>query len=364
MDDLDEAPIDPALEPKRKAPKRKDVFDNQRMTDLTKQWQALMKEDPPKRHEAMPLLEEIIKGCQNMIPQFAQYEGFSRTVDVETLTAAASARIERYLLTFDPNRISANGLFSYLSKCFKNVFRTEASKVNQYRKYFHATGDNLEKFYGEEDFRRYRNEALEEVKSDIKELTCRWGDLQEIGALRFILTCLVEEREDSIKETPTTVRERIIRSVSFAWAVSPDMARFLYQWAVYALRDALYHKTSPRFTQQDVLRHAESYTFIPELIDIVGWEKTKELMVKLGGVRLRLPTIQQMGKIHEKHLLWVDIQREGEDPDTIEKIGKRRGYSSKTAQQVFEDMSDVMDHRRMGDHPIFGEPEASPNSEE
>jgi hypothetical protein len=241
---------------------------------------------------------------------------------------------------------------------FKNVFRTEASKVNQYRKYFHSTGENLEKYYGEEDYRKFRAEAAEEVKSNLKELTCRWGDLQEIGTVRFILMSLLEDREETAKETPTVVRERIIRSAGFAWCVSPDLARYFYQWAVYALRDALDHKISVRFTLQDVLRHAESYTFLPELIDIVGWDRAQELFVKLGGARIRLPTVQQLGKLHEKYLLFADIQREGEDPDTIEKVGRRRGFSSKTAQQAFEEMSETLDHRRLGDNPIFGEPEA------
>jgi hypothetical protein len=498
-DELDEKPV-------KEPSKGQHIFANAELTKIAIQWKEMIAQN--KREEAMPLLEALIRGCQEMLPRLAQYEGFHRTVDVETLVASASSKIERWLLLWDPNYKSSNGLFSWLSTCFsgscmvslsdgtsmrideivegklkvnvlsfdektgkivpkpvvgwhrnsaqigewrqlilgdltvfgprtawvtaahpmwtqrgwvkiddltegdtlitqdlsplswtinkdiseitssddlrwkydltvqdthtfivqdvivhncaKNAFRSELAKVNQYRRYIHSTGENLEKFFGEADYSKYKDEAKQEVKAHLGEITARWGDLQEIGAVRFILDCLVEERQKAPEEpdeSATATRERIIRSASFAWCVSPDLAKFFYSWALYALRDSMYKKIYIPFTEEDVLRHAESYTHLVDFMDIVGWDKFKRVIATLGGNRIKLPTLQQMGRLHENYQLSLEIRETGDDPDTVVKVGKKRGRNAKTAQEVYSEMSDLMDHKRCGEHLVYEEAE-------
>jgi hypothetical protein len=242
--------------------------------------------------------------------------------------------------------------------CAKNAFRSELAKVNQYRRYIHSTGENLEKFFGEDDYSKYKDEAKQEVKSHLKEITTRWGDLQEIGAVRFILDSLVEERQkapEEPEESATATRERIIRSAAFAWCLSPDLAKFTYSWAVYALRDSMYKKIYIPFTEEDVLRHAESYTHLVDFMDIIGWDKFKRVIALLGGNRIKLPTLQQLGRLHENYQLSLEIRETGDDPETVAKVGKKRGRNAKTAQEVYAEMSDLMDHKRCGEHLVYEE---------
>ena len=48
-------------------------------------------------------------------------------------------------------------------QCAKNAFRSELVKVNQYRKRYHVTSDNLEKFYGVEDHEVDKHDVAKEV---------------------------------------------------------------------------------------------------------------------------------------------------------------------------------------------------------
>jgi hypothetical protein len=356
MDDTD------PLAPEKPKPTGQHIFDNTHLEEVAKEWKKMVAQN--RRNEAMPLLEELIKGCQDMLPRLAQHEGFHLTTDVDTLNAAANSKIEGWLMAWKPDyknattqKAAAHGLFSFLSKCAKNAFRSEVSKVNQYRKHFYATGENLEKFYGESDYHKFKDEATQEVRSHLKDLVVRWGIEQEIGCVRFILESITEEKPPGVNEdeSATETRERIIRSAAYAWCVSPDMAKFFYSWAVYALRDALYKKAYPPFSEEDILRHAETYTHLPDLMDIIGWEKFKHVIATLGGTRIKLPTMQQLGRLHENYRLSQAIKDEGEDPDTVERVGKRSGRSQKTAQQVYLEMSEVLDHKRCGEHPVFAD---------
>ena len=301
-----------------------------------------------------------------MLPRLAQYEGFHLTVDVETLQAAASAKIEGWLMAWKPDyknaagNKAAHGLFSFLSKCAKNAFRSELSKVNQYRKHFYTSGENLEKFYGETDYHKFREEATQEVRDYLKDLSVRWGVDQEMGCVRFIVDSITEEKPPGVEEdeSATETRERITRSAAYAWCVSLDLSKFFYSWAIYALRDFMYDKIYIPFSEEDVLRHAESYTHLPDLMDIIGWEKTKRVIATLGGTRIKLPTVQQLGRLHENYRMSHEIQKEGDDPDTVERVGKKYGKSQKTAQQVYLEMSEILDHKRCGEHPLYGDDES------
>ena len=327
-----------------------EIFDNARVTELALKWKALTKEN--KHGEAMPVLEEIIRLCEHMFLRLAQYEGFTNTVDLSTLVQSAREKVPRWLIGWDPTYKSNNGIFSWFSKCSKHAFLSEIAKLNQHRKRFHATGDNLEKFFGAEDHNAFKEEAASDVRRKLADITVRWGDPQEIGVVRYILECLVEDRDADSKPD----KEVVIRSASYAWCVSPELTRFFYDWALFALRDALHHKIHVPFTQQDLLRNRESYTFLVDMIDIVGWDRFKRLIVTLGGQRLRLPTLQQLARLHADYLMSQEIDKSDLDPDSVEQVGKKHGRSAKAAAEIYAEMVEITNPRRSGEHSLYPDP--------
>lgn len=291
----------------------------------------------------MLVLEKIVVGSTAMFERLAQFEDFHYTVDLPILVSAAQEKVIKWLAKWQPKK---GRLFSWFSKCAKNAFRSELVKVNQYRKRYHVTSDNLEKFYGAEDHDVDKHDVAMEMRSKLDELTCRWGDPQEIGAIRFLTLCIIDDDHD---------KQAAIRSAAYAYGISFDLAKFFYNWSIVNLRHAFYEKVYIPFTEYDLMLAAESYTFWPELVNIIGIEKSKEVSAKLGSQRIKIPSLQHFAKLRESDRIAREIQRSDLDPDAVGDIARKHKKTTRSAQEAFVEMSEQLDPRRYGEHSIFNE---------
>lgn len=291
----------------------------------------------------MLVLEKIVVGSTAMFERLAQFEDFHYTVDLPILVSAAQEKVIKWLLKWQPKK---GRLFSWFSKCAKNAFRSELVKVNQYRKRYHVTGDSLEKFYGAEDHDVDKHDAAAELRIKLDELTCRWGDPQEIGAIRYLTLCLIDDEHD---------KQAAIRSAAYAFGISFELSKFFYNWAIVNLRHAFYEKVYIPFTEYDLMLAAESYSFWPEFVNIVGFENAKKCSGLLGGQRVKFPTLQYFAKLRESHQIARDIERSDLDPDAVAEVGRKYKKTARTAQELFTDMVEQNDPKRYGEHSIFDE---------
>ncbi len=315
------------------------IFPASQLTPLAIQWKQLS--SAGRHKEAMLVLEQIVEGSTAMFERLAQFEDFHYTVNLSVLVSAAQEKVIKWLLKWQPKK---GRLFTWFSKCSKNAFRSELVKENQYRKRYHVTSDNLEKFYGAEDHEIDKNDMAEEVKGKLDELTCRWGDPQEIGAIRFLTLCIIDDDHD---------KQAAIRSASYAYGISFELAKFFYNWSIVNLRHAFYEKVYVPFTEHDLLMASESYTFWPEVVNIVGIEKAKELSALLGGQRLKIPSLQSIAKLRENYRLARDIERSDLDPDAVAEVARKHKKTARAAQEVYNEMVEQQDPRRYGEHSIF-----------
>lgn len=233
--------------------------------------------------------------------------------------------------------------------CAKNAFRSELVKVNQYRKRYHVTSDNLEKFYGVEDHDVDKHDAAADLHNRLAELTCRWGDEQEIGAIRFLTLCIIEDDHD---------KQRAIRSAAYAYGIGFELSKFFYDWCVVNLRHAFYEKVYVPFTEHDLMLAAESYSFWPEFVNIVGIDKAKECCAKLGGRRIKFPTLQYLAKLRENDQIARDVERSDLDPESVAEVARKYKKTPRTAQEIFYTMVEQNDPKRYGEHSIFHEDSA------
>lgn len=330
-------------------PKGEHIFPATYLTELALRWKELT---AAGRHgEAFQLLEEIIIRSTPMFERLAQYEGFHHVVPLDQLVQAAREKVPRWLLACDVDKLHQNKLFSWFSTCSKNAFRSEIARHRQHTNRHHATGDNLEKFVGDEDHAVMRHDAASDVHRRVQEISVRWGDPHELGSVRFVIDCLTDE------ERQPPERQQIINGVMYAYGLSPELAKFFYQWGLFALRDALYDKVHAPFTKQDVLRMRETHTFIPDIIDIVGWDRFSELIVKLGGTRIKLPTVAQLARLHDEYSMQREIQATDLSPDGMEAAARRRGRTLKNAEALFTELSESLGNHRSGEHPLYREDE-------
>jgi hypothetical protein len=291
----------------------------------------------------MLVLEQIVEGSTTMFQRLAQFEDFHYTVDLPILVSAAQEKVIKWLAKWQPKK---GRLFSWFSKCAKNAFRSELVKVNQYRKRYHVTSDNLEKFYGAEDHEVDKHDIAHEITSKIDEMTCRWGDPQYIGAIRFLIQCVVDDDHD---------KQAAIRSASYAYCISIDLSKFFYNWSIVALRHTFYERVYMPFTEDDLLRATESFTFWPELVDIIGVDKAKECCAKMGGQRVKIPSTQHIAKLKQSYLLAREIENSDLDPEAIAAIAKKHKKTVRSAQEIFTEMSEQLNPDRYGEHSIFHE---------
>jgi DNA-directed RNA polymerase specialized sigma24 family protein len=325
------------------APEGQHIFNARQMTETCLRWKQLT--EAGRHAEAQEMLEEIIVGCTNMFERLAQSEGFTKTVDLETLVQAAREKVVRWLIGWDKKR----SLFSYFSVCAKNAFLSEVNKTNSHRRRFHATSETLEKFFGAEDHAANKHDAAREAKRRLQEITIRWGDPQEAAAVRLAIDCLVDDREQD--------REAAVRTICFAYALSPELGRFFYSWGLFALRDAMLDRAYIPFTREDLLRHKYSYTHLPDLLNIVSWRQFQTLVATLGGQRLRIPTMAQLARLHENHLMARRIEKLGADVAAVEAAAKEFGRSPKSAQEIYEEVMREMDQNRAGEHYLYEQPD-------
>lgn len=327
-------------------PQGEHIFNASRLTEVAIRYKEAIKGGPEDQREAAVLLEEVIRGTRSMLERLAQHEKFPNTVDLETLIAAAEARIMHWLDRWDPKK---GRLFSYFSGCARHAFLSEIQRTNSYRKRFHATGDNLEQFHGTEDFHLHRREAAEAFRDQLRELTTRWGSPEELGAIRYLVECILEGNRHN--------RRRAITAVCYAWGLSPELARFFHTWVLFGLRDALYDRHEHKFTEQDLFRHTHSYSLVVDLLDIIDWTQLKRIIATMGGARLKIPTPKQLEKDLENYHLTRDLERSKINPENDDTIAKKYGRSGKSAQQVYEEMTHRLSPDRAGEHFVFGDGE-------
>lgn len=299
-----------------------------------------------KHTEAMLVLEEIVVGSTQMFERLAQHEGYHFTVDLPILVSAAQEKVVKWLLRWQRKK---GKLFTWFSKCAKNAFRSELVKVNQFRKRYHVTSENLEVFFGSEDHEVDRHDVANEARAKLATLTCRWGNPQEIGAIHFLIEAILEDEHD---------KQAAIKGVSYAYGISMELAKFFYSQALVMLRDLMYKKIRVPFTTEDLVRLAFSYTDFISLFDMPNtpftWNTHGKYMVAVhGGKRMKIPTVTQIDNIIEAKKIFDEIDASDKDPDSIAEIAARHGKNPRTAQEIFNEMSEVLDPRRSGEYDVY-----------
>lgn len=318
------------------------IFPQSQLVPLAMRWKELNAKG--KHTEAMIVLERVIIMSTPMFERLAQHEEYHNTVDLGILVSAAQEKVIKWLLKWEPRK---GRLFSWFSKCAKHAFLSELVKVNQYKKRYFSTGDNLEKFHGVEDHESDKHNLTEEFNRSLKDLYCRWGSLQEQGALRYICECLVHDLDNHEKQSA-------IRGASYAWGISLELTKFFYSWVLVALRDIHYFKVRVPFTEEDILRHWLSYTNFPDLYDYMTHESIKRFIATHGGQRLKVPSLTQLSKMKEDYIIFTEIEKSDKDPDSIADIAKKRKRTPRSAQDAFAAMVEITNANRSGEHPLYG----------
>jgi hypothetical protein len=272
------------------------IFPDDELHEIAVRWKDLVARR--KDTEAMFLLEQIITGSTPMFERLAQHEKFHHIVELPVLVGAAQERVVKWLLRWDPKK---GKLFTWFSKCAKHAFLSELSNVRRFRKRYHTTSDNLEKFIGAEDHEVDKHDMEADMQARLKDLTCRWGHPQEIGCLQLLIACLVDdERRHN--------RQGAIRAAAYAYGLPLEHVKFFHRWALSALRGLFLDRIRVPFTETDLIYLAESYTPFVDLVDLIGLDLSKEVIAKHGGQRIKIPTIAAIIRLRENLNIYEEFK--------------------------------------------------------
>lgn len=331
----------PALVP-QKPVKGQHIFPANQIKELALQWKdakANQRDD-----EAMQLLEQIIILSTEMFERLAQHEKFHYTVELPALVAAAQEKVANWLVHWEPSK---GELFSWFSKCSKNAFRSEVVKQNQFRTRYHTTGDNLERFFGSEDPAIDKHSLSANVNKRIEGIACRWANEQEKDTIRFHIAAILSGM--------TKNKAGLIRTGAYAYGISPEYSKFFYSWALYQLRTVFLDMTRIPITEQDLFRMTYQYDHLTDLLDIITWPQLKQIIAVLGGTRLRIPTVTQLIKARQQLVCYEHIEASDMDPDSVAEAASISHVSRRTAQDVFEEMSERMARDSHCDEDLYDE---------
>lgn len=320
------------------------VFAASYLEPLAVRWKELNSQG--KHTEAMLVLEEIVVGSTQMFQRLAQHEGYHFTVDLDILVSAAQEKVVKWLLRWQRKK---GKLFTWFSKCAKNAFRSELVKVNQFRKRYHVTSDNLEKFYPSEDHTIDKADMAAEARARLANLTCRWGNPQEIGAIHFLIECILEDDHD---------KQSAVRGAAYAYGISMELAKFFYSQALVMLRDQMYKHIRVPFTEEDLVRLTFSYTDFVSLFDSrnspLTWNVHGKYMVAVhGGKRIKIPSVANIDAVLEAKKIYDEIDASDKDPDSVAEIAAKHGKNARTAQETYIEMSEILDPRRSGEYEVY-----------
>jgi hypothetical protein len=256
----------------------------------------------------------------------------------------------KYDLTVEDNHNFFVGPLRVLvsnSKCAKHAFLSELVKVNQYRKRFHATSDSLEKFMGAEDHAVDKHDMEADMKNRLADLTCRWGHPQEIGCIRYLIDCLLDEDNRD--------KQAAIRAAAYCWGVSLDMSKYFYRWALSELRTIFIDRIRVPITEDDLLYLALSYDSFVEVCERVGIANGKTLIATMGGTRVKIPTLAHIIRQKESYRIWQEIERTDKNPDAIAEVAARHKKTPRGATEMYEEMCEILNPRRAGEYYIYKE---------
>ena len=339
-------------------PKDESIFPESKLRPVVLQWNRLAavlsknnlstRERNRLEAESMAILNTIIIDCTEMFKRLAQHEKFHLTVPLDVLVSAAQEKVPKWISKWDPNR---GALFSWLSKCAKNIFRGEIVKQVGFQKRIHTTDDDvvLERLSGYVDSTVDMDDAAGELQERLHSITCPWACDAMRGAIRYIIECVLEDNHS---------KSASIRGASFAWGLDFELSKFLYAWTLISMRDILYDKTYVPMTKVDLLRaayntqvHPSSYA--PAIMDIVGNDKYLQLCHMFPGMRIRFPSPGENDKLVKDYQLYLELSQSDMDPLSIEKSARRLGRTEKHAIHVFNEMTKLLDPRSSGDYPVY-----------
>lgn len=275
------------------------VFENDFTEGLVVRW---------KRTRDFGTYHQICKYTKNLMDSIVIGSKFSRNAPLQDILGNMFLSMERWLDRWVPGK---GTLYSYLSTCIKHACISFVTKEVGLRQRQVLVGDTPMESLGATYVMDF-DDAPDLVTSITSDLECRWSDPEIRDAIRYVADEIL--RNGGVKH-----RKAVLQTMSLAFDLGAytdaghtnemiDVARFIVDWTHAAIRKAWLDHHSPPIRQYDVARLATRFSFLPDLIEVVGLESATRLMSVFAGMSVRFPTqsswqrTRAIGEAYEAYL--------------------------------------------------------------
>lgn len=286
---------------------RRRVFENDFVEELAMRY---------KRDHEFGVFVEICRQSKNLIDSIIIGSGYNRHHAFHDICAHLFLQIERWIIKWVPGN---GALYSYLSQCCKHGCISYVSKESQYRQRQILMGDAPMESLGAVYTQDFSSDP-ELVKAIHARISVRWSDHE----IREAINYAVEEVLEGIPN-----RKIALQTMAFAFpgigvhvepGVSRDetveVAKFLLDWASAAVRSAYLDLRCPPISENDVLRLQNRYSFLPDLVGIVGAAQAAKVITAFGGMSIRFPSVSTLTRTKQLVKAY-DAWTKSPGPDTI-----------------------------------------------
>lgn len=313
---------------------KKQVFDNQLVEQLTLQF---------KENNDFNVYQKICTLSLDLMDSIIRSNNFYKQSPFH--------EIRNYLFTQFPNWLNGwkqdkGKLYSYLSGCIFNGCISYVGKDASHHKRHTYTDVQLDTIGHEDDVsyshHHMSDEDMEVLKESVNDIVCRWNEPIIRECLRYAITAAMQNRAGR--------RQEIIKSIVWGYGIHSDTAKFLLDWSLGAVRAALLSHYDSPLGEVDIIRISDKYSFLPDIMNVIGVENTKKLMTIFAGMTIRFPTTVQM----RRGMAVKSLINSGDcTPDGVEHVAKTFKFPTSKIQEGFEEFGGNIMSGLLEDYPLF-----------
>jgi hypothetical protein len=258
---------------------KKIIFENEFVESLIIQWKRNKDFNTYKRicGESIHLIDSIIRGSK-----------FSLQVPFLDLRNWLFLQFERWIEKWVPGD---GKIYTYMSFCIKNGCMSYVSKEKLMRQRCIYTDVPLESLSESVSYEsNFGFDLNDRMRDQLSGIVIRWHEPHVREAIKYMMYSILRNRGYSR-------RKQILKTACEAYSMDVDTAKFMLDWTHGAVRNAFLEHYNHPLSFRDLLVVSTRFTFIGDLIKVIGFDNTKKLCCVFAGNSIKFPSASQLVKL-------------------------------------------------------------------
>lgn len=319
------------------------IFDNELVETLVIEW---------KRTKDGAIYQRVCKETTNLIDAIIRSNGFYRQMDFNDIRNNVFVELISFIDKWDPGR--GTKLYSYLSTCIRNAcistVRTDAENKKRHV-YTDVSLDTLGDSDNVSMSHNYSTDEVDFIRSKAHMLECRWKEPIIRAGIQYLVECHLSGRNHRKRE--------IIRSLCLGYKMPQATSKFLFDWTTTSLRAELLSMYDSPLGDVDLLRLAEKFSHLPDMINLIGYPAVKKLLAVFSGVQIRFPSLPHIKKLLAAR---AAINSRARTPDEMMAVSNAYKLPVEKIEETIDTVSRNIVSGLLHDTPLYGEEEEDEDS--